>query len=400
MGFYSMNWILTSIGILMSLIGCTSQSLSSKWEPESVKGKKVIVFVPGLYGSALSDEDGDRVFQTFGQGLWGTIPLAFEGERFGIEGARRLSASGILDRVSIIPGIYSVDGYGGSVEAIRMGRETQVIPFYYDWRQDCVLAVGKLHQEILKLKEAGVESIALVGHSLGGLLIAYFLRYGSQPAESAQETWEGVNLVDGVVVASSPFRGSLQAFYDLRYGTAVGFAKTPLNALSLGSFATFFQFLPPESSAIYLGIQKEPVYALENWKRWKLGLFSNLMGASELQMKEREVFTQKWLKQGPLFSKMLNAKRGKGPSRKIPMLSMIGKGERTLAKARLNGEQWAFDQFEDGDGLVTLHSAELPAAYSEHLTVEKKSYPMAHRGVFTLKSIQEEAHQFLLSHGF
>ncbi len=61
----------------------------------------------------------------------------------GFDKALDLRPDGILNKVNVIPLIYSVEGYGALFEALRKASadREQVVPFTYDWRLDLMDAV-------------------------------------------------------------------------------------------------------------------------------------------------------------------------------------------------------------------------------------------------------------------
>ncbi len=398
----------------LAVTACASRQPSSLWTADTVKNRKVILFIPGLYGTALAREaDGARVFQTLGQGLWGKIPLALEGNELGIQGAVNLRADGVLDRVTIVPFLYSVDGYGGSVDYLSrvFGERTKIIAFSYDWRQDNIKAVRALAQQVRDLRGAGATSIALVGHSLGALIAAYYLRYGDQETEGATETWAGAQQVEAAVLAGAPFHGSMTAFHDFLKGTAVGFAKTPLAAESIGSFPSFYQFLPHADAATFVSKDFVPlgdsIYRVENWNTWKAGLFSNFETVDPVTREKRIEYTKRGLRTGRNFSALMIKPSSVCSSRPIPVLVGAGMGAKTLGRAMWTGTNWRFSDssskeqtlLEDGDGLVTSVSSSLPTAY-HCLGVERAAFNMEHRGMFTRSDVQARVTAFLEKGGF
>lgn len=396
--------------------GCASRQLNPDWTADAVKGRRVIVFIPGLYGSALAEEGtGDRFFQTFGQALWGKTPLALAGDELKIQGARRLRADGVLDKIKVIPLLISFDAYGGSFDYLKdeFGDRGTVVPFGYDWRQDDTQAVQALGRQVRSLRAAGAASIVLVGHSLGAVVAAFYLRYGEQGLEGARENWDGAKFVDGAVLAAGPYGGSMAAFHDLLHGTSVGGAETPLAAESLGSFPSFYQFVPQAESGAFVNqdfsVVKDGVFQLGNWKRWRAGLFHTAEPLDDPTRQRRESYTEQCFRLGRSFALLMQAPPKAASPRRIPLLVISGTGNPTGAKALWTGKKWIFhddklpDDFvkktgslmEDGDGLVTAASAQLPDAYARSLNVEKVSFPMEHRGVFTRSDVQKKVTDFL-----
>ena len=98
-----------------------------------------------------------------------------------------LQPSGILDEVRVIPWCCSFEVY--RLFLAELGRlhdgHVSIYPLNYDWRLDLMDAVRLLSAEIRRLKSEGVTHIALVAHSMGGLIVSYYLRYGDQELEQA-----------------------------------------------------------------------------------------------------------------------------------------------------------------------------------------------------------------------
>ncbi len=416
---HSVVRLLTAVWLL-SLCACASRQLDFTWKPKEVNGRKVILFVPGLYGSALAEtKSGSRVFQTLGQALWGKIPLALSGKELGIEDARELRADGVLDGVNVIPLIYTADGYGDTFDYLTdtFSKKTKVIPFAYDWRRNNVEAAQLLGRKIRQLRAAGAKSIALVGHSLGALLVAYYLRYGEQELEKAEENWEGTKYVDAAVVAGGPYAGSMTSFHDFLRGTSVGLSSTPLAAESIGTFYSFYQFLPRVETGYFLSPDMssfgEALFSVDNWRKWNAGLFSGDKKAKGPLLLKRTKYTERALSVGRKFSDLMARPQSHPPIRKISLLAISGTGKKTLGRAYWSGKQWLFKDkamreitgsevatlLEDGDGLVTTASSKLPAAFNS-LAVQIFQFPMEHRGMYLQSDVQDKVTPFLTSLGY
>lgn len=415
-----MRKILEVSSCLLSVLlsSCASPPLLCKWTPEEVSGKPVILFVPGLYGSALADEaTGDRIFLNFSNALWSSKPLALQGKHLGIDGAMVLRSDGMMEGISVVPGLYTIDFYGGSYEHFlkKYGDKARVIAFSYDWRQDDFQSVHELAVQIKSLRSAGAKSITLIGHSLGATIAAFYLRYGDALQSPLEETWEGAKWVDSAVIASPVFRGAMRGFADMYQGVSLGFSKVPLSATSLGSFPSYYQFIPPKSGKLVSNHKFENahdyVFKKESWEEWKGGLFSGEFDTKYAD--ERRLYTESCLKTAERFSSLMLAPPKVKNRRPIPVLLGIGKGEPTLAKAvRTEKEGWVFTDerykelfpqrkdslFEDGDGLVTVASAKAPEAFAENLHVEEFQLKMPHRGMFTQSAFQEKIAEFLAKH--
>lgn len=281
---------------LLSLAGCIS-----RYQPPNLAGlydraaqhhgpdRNPVVVIPGLTGSTLVDHDSGRV-------VWGAftgnfarprnpadarllaLPMA-AGEP--LESLRdRVEAVGVLDRVRVrvlgIPvrirayvQLLAALGAGGYQDqslglsgAVDYGSDHYTcFQFPYDWRRDAAenaRALGRFlaeKREFVRretLKRFGVDPgpvrFDVVTHSMGGIVLRYFLRYGGAepPADGAagEVPWAGADWVDRAVLVAPPDGGSLDSLVDLVEGYDPGpFVPTYPPAV-LGTFPSLYQVLP------------------------------------------------------------------------------------------------------------------------------------------------------------
>jgi len=103
--------------------------------------------------------------------------------------------------------------YESIVEELRSEATEQSYVFTYDWRKDNRLAAEKLGefiQQVLerarihtKAGQSAPDKVTLVGHSMGGLVIKWFMLKVLTKAERS--------LVDNIITIATPYRGSLKA---------------------------------------------------------------------------------------------------------------------------------------------------------------------------------------------
>lgn len=116
--------------------------------------------------------------------------------------------------------------YGELIEALRDGlpekadRPVPVFPFAYDWRQDNLATAARLGEFIQEVVErtnlvrhygGQCTSVDLVGHSMGGLVIAACLAKGHHMKKR-------VPLVRRVVTLGTPFQGAIDALAKMATG--------------------------------------------------------------------------------------------------------------------------------------------------------------------------------------
>jgi pimeloyl-ACP methyl ester carboxylesterase len=208
MGRTSLVWILT-----VALLGCGQYDVPKQSVAPAVQS--AVILVPGYYGTRLVREsDGKVVWISAAQAVAGNLPLTLPVPGLGLDDAIRLEPDGILEKVPVIPLLYAVDGYGSMLEALQDYAKDRaiVVPFSYDWRDDLMASVRKLDAVVQDLRHAGVTDIRIVAHSMGGLMTAYYLRYGTQDPEQAVETWAGAAQLTGVVLIGVQFKGTIIAF--------------------------------------------------------------------------------------------------------------------------------------------------------------------------------------------
>src|SRR5680860_942591 len=123
--------------LIMSLSGCSRQYVVAPYHIPNAES--AIIVVPGYYGTRLVHEaDSSPMFISVSEALFGDQSLTLPIPGLGFETTIGLKPADILDEVSVVPFVYSIDVYGSLLDRLRVynqkGRE--VIPFTYDWRGD------------------------------------------------------------------------------------------------------------------------------------------------------------------------------------------------------------------------------------------------------------------------
>jgi len=118
-------------------------------------------------------------------------------------------------------------GYPENPEGVRTDRSRQASLFvlYYDWRRDLAESACVLAQRVARIRTlTGAPRVYLVGHSLGGVVARYYLRYGGRDAVGDRdcplgdgETRKTINAPGGdgtvrLVTLGAPHQGTAQAF--------------------------------------------------------------------------------------------------------------------------------------------------------------------------------------------
>ncbi len=218
------------------------------------------VIVPGILGSQLLRPDGTEAWLNLGNALGYhdialplVLPLA--------ESRDDLRPGPLLGTDRILPRMFGFTEYADVVDLLedagflrdrRLDKHAEYRIFSYDWRRDLVEAARALHEMLEGLAEARHDPQArfnLIGHSMGGLVARYYLRYGTaEPSEDAPVTWAGAQRIENLVLVAVPNGGSVHSFEAILNGNRVGFSYTTLAAPVIARMPSIYQLLPPEGT--------------------------------------------------------------------------------------------------------------------------------------------------------
>ena len=315
--------------ILLLAIGCRSVQIVN--EPDlariyndqaqsSALDRNPVIVIPGLTGSKLVDGESGRL-------VWG----AFAGDyarpdkpedarlialpmREGVplrELRDAVEPAGVLDRlrVSVLGIPINLQAYFHILEALGVGGyRDESLPaadviewgdehftcfqFDFDWRRDNVENAQRLERFIEEKKEYvrseslrqfGVDrpdlQFDVVSHSMGGLLLRYYLRFGGADLPDngslPEVTWAGAANVARAVLVAPPNAGTLESVSQLvegkDYGPFVSYSPT-----LLGTFPSGYQMLPRGRHHMLLqsGEAVKDLFDSEFWVRMGWGLAS------------------------------------------------------------------------------------------------------------------------------
>jgi pimeloyl-ACP methyl ester carboxylesterase len=409
---------LAILSMALMVSGCRDMKPSDV----EMSAEAAVVVIPGYYGTRLVEQTRGRlVWLSVREALFGTRSLAAQSSNLGIQNPVLVRPDGILEDIPVIPFLYSIKGYGTLLKMLRnLGPRTRIVPSAYDWRMDLLDAVENLDKTIERLRNQGVRRIALVAHSMGGLVAAYYLRYGTQQPDQAVETWVGASQVDAVVLAGVPYHGSMRTFRNMQYGRSVGLNTMLLTAEAVSSFPASYYLLPAPGSDVLLSRSSEKLvgllYRSDHWTKYEWGLLRNGTGLSDVTIGSRRSYTERWLGRAKRFFELLHRPAEPTSRRSIPLLDVRGMGFETLAAGFWLGTDspvakgLLFDKEQvhefdpsldhslllaDGDGTVTASSASLPSAYRAMFVVDQRTVEVSHNELVTDSRLLEQVSSFL-----
>lgn len=282
---------------VMLLVGCASSNsrdfLTIHYQRAAqleAPDRNPVLVVPGLLGTTLRDTTSDQL-------IWGgfegvsinperadglrALALPFEAATDGrvndddgveptwvLERAR-VRLLGLPFNLNVYAGILQTLGAGGyrdeslgTAGVIDYGPEHfTCFQFPYDWRRDIVESAQRLGAYIEEkatyvedeyARQFGITDqqvkFDIVAHSMGSLVVRYYLMYGTQdlPKDGSlpELTWAGAARVDQAVLVAPPNAGSTLTVRNLLNGLSLGFLQPTYSATLLGTYPSTYQLMP------------------------------------------------------------------------------------------------------------------------------------------------------------
>ncbi|MDD4974335.1 MAG: hypothetical protein PHY93_08275 [Bacteriovorax sp.] len=380
--------------------------------PPKTQKRRIILFVPGYYGSRLVDQKSSKIrwvrlldFFFSQKGIPTTVPGT------NIIASEELVPSEVLKQVTLVPYLVKIDSYGKTLsilEAFASQHQMVVETAPYDWRDDFVSSLKLIDNKIKSLDLQSTDELYVVSHSTGSLLMAYYLRYGAQDVDGAvEENWEGLKYIKKAVLAAAPFHGLMVLLRDTEHGTTKGFNRNLMSARDYSSFKSSYMFLPPkgEDMGYNSDDQKEVLLNLHDPKTWEnnnWGIFK-FIKVSEKEAAKK--FIDTYMSRSQKFHDLLRAPIKNNPYKKIPILYTWGAGHKTVQKGFVakdeNGKlsreiNFALkDCLVEGDGTVTCESGK-PLNYFKSLDLILQPTNLSHLKVIASKKNQKVIQEFIL----
>ncbi len=244
------------------------------------------VVVPGVLGSQLLRPDGTQVWLNLGNAVGShdlslpyTVPLSTSQDD--------LVPGGLLGVDTVLPRLFGFTEYADLLDVIEgagFRRASDPMPpgatyrvFTYDWRRDLVESARRLGETLDAIADARHDPEArfnVIGHSMGGLVARYYLRYGgAEPGGPV--TWAGARRIQNLILVAPPNGGGIPALDTILSGSRVGFSYTTLAASVVSRLPSIYQLLPPAGAAALLDHRAEPITAelhdVATWERFGWG---------------------------------------------------------------------------------------------------------------------------------
>jgi pimeloyl-ACP methyl ester carboxylesterase len=164
--------------------------------------------------------------------------------------------------------------------------------FYYDWRQDNVLNARRLKQFLDQIREdyrTPDLTFDIIAHSMGGLIVRYFQRYGDRDVldgNNFQPDNAGASYLRRVILVGTPNLGSVSALQNILQGVEVGLNQVDTEVLM--TMPSAYQLLPhPLNRWIVTREGKvldRDLFDVDLWRRFQWSIFDPKVRA---RMRER-----------------------------------------------------------------------------------------------------------------
>ena len=274
-----------------------------------------VIVIHGLLGAKISDSKGNKVwghfapaqmaagtfFQKLAHPMKKGIPLpqlkndTFPSGLLEQSEVRILGLQFFLDNYDILVTSLKDAGYVPEPKQLYPDKHfPSLFVFYYDWRRDISENAAALDRFIKEKKEMlrrqyramyGTDrnyniQFDLVGHSMGGLVARYYLRYGGkilpdQLQKLPEPDWSGAEHVDKLIIVGTPNAGYADTLLELQNGLRLISGSPAYPPALIGTFLSYYDMLPaPETGLVReKGTGKAiDLFDINTWIKYKWGL--------------------------------------------------------------------------------------------------------------------------------
>lgn len=251
------------------------------------------VILPGIMGSRLQRPDGSAAWLNVGN-VFGYHDLRLP-PVLPLKSSRdALRPFGLVGVDAMIPRLFGFTEYADLLGLLKSAgfhrnerstgtRGAIFHVFTYDWRRDLVESAHRLGEYLDALAIARREPEArfnIVGHSMGGLVARYYLRYGdAEPGGPV--TWAGARRISQLILVATPNAGSIFSLNAALNGNPVGMSNTTLSASVIAHMPSIYQIMPPlgaaplidgRGDALVVDLHDPLTWQRFAWGPWRPGL--------------------------------------------------------------------------------------------------------------------------------
>jgi pimeloyl-ACP methyl ester carboxylesterase len=315
------------------------------------------VILPGILGSRLERPDGSEAWLNVGN-VFGHHDLRLPAVLPWKTSRDALRPFGLIGVDAVIPRLFGFTEYAdllglledaGFHRNVRAGGGGGAVfhVFTYDWRRDLVESAQRLGEYLDALATARGEKDArfnLVGHSMGGLVARYYLRYGdAEPGGPV--TWAGARRISQLILVATPNSGSIFSLDAALNGNPVGMSNTTLAARVIAHMPAIYQLMPPRGTMPLIDKKGVPIdLDLHDPATWQQYAWGPWKPKSEDDTDEGRAFVSALLERASAFHRALAETPGSVCP--VPVTVLGGDCFPTLAKAAVPERSGRSPRFE------------------------------------------------------
>ncbi len=245
------------------------------------------VILPGIMGSRLERPDGTAAWLNVGN-VFGHHDLRLPPAPSLKSSRDSLRPFGLIGVDEIIPRLFGFTEYADLLGLLRgagfhrneraSGTRGAIFHvFTYDWRRDLMESARRLGEYLDALAVARRENDArfnIIGHSMGGLVARYYLRYGdAEPGGPVN--WAGARRIAQLILVATPSSGSIFSLNAALNGNPVGMSNTTLAARVIAHMPAIYQLMPPRGASSLIDRKGDPMdvdlHDAATWQRFGWG---------------------------------------------------------------------------------------------------------------------------------
>lgn len=282
--------------LALLLCSCTAQRagrIAPAGAPPRAAPTVPLIVIPGVLGSRLAERDTGR--EVWPGSTRQLLTSSYRHLALPVDPATLaprddgLVATALFDRAAgqdfygrIVRELLSAGGYQPGVPGEPAGDgPARLYTFPYDWRQDNVVTARALHALIEQIRRDHADPtlpVDIVAHSMGGLIVRYYQRYGTVDvldSETMTVTGAGSANLRRVVILGTPARGSVGAIHLFLTGYQIGLSRLPPEVIA--TMPSMYQLFPHSSSTWVTATDGTPLawdsFDAALWQRLEWSVF-------------------------------------------------------------------------------------------------------------------------------
>jgi pimeloyl-ACP methyl ester carboxylesterase len=251
-----------------------------------------VIIVPGILGSRLRDRRSGRELWpgSLFNVLFSARSLALDIDPMTLE-----PRADDVEAYDLFRGLLVTDFYGAIVDTLeqkgayvrgRLGQAADAgtrryYVFPYDWRQDNIVTARKLDAFIEQIRRDYGDptlKVDIVAHSMGGLIVRYYIQYGTTDVLDGNEfpaNFAGAQKIRTAVLLGTPNLGSVSGLHSMLVGHRVGWQSIPPE--SLATMPSVYELLPHPVTNWIIDIKGRPIdrdlFFVGTWISYRWGVF-------------------------------------------------------------------------------------------------------------------------------